>query len=116
MKGNVNKTGFEILDLFEHQALWQPSLVHDKCVSSVSCCASRLLKLARKEDIDEISQKMLLVLAPESIKEMVKTPSMFLPSESPGSSEAPLLLQAQRPVKTHTTVSQHSLNTGSACL
>lgn len=56
------------------------------------------------------------MLAPESIKEMVKTPSMFLPSESPGSSEAPLLLQAQRPVQTHTTVLQHSLNTGSACL
>lgn len=83
VKVNVNQTEFENLSVFEHQALWRPSLVHDRHVSSVSlhfsfACSS----WEGRTDIDGINQQCCFMLAPVSTKETAKTPSVFLPSES----------------------------------
>lgn len=60
--------------------LW---LIRDLCPVSPATLLTCLFKLGRKESMDEINQQCCFVLAPASIKEVVKTPSMFLPSEPP---------------------------------
>lgn len=79
MKGNANQTGFENFDVFKHQAPWQPSVVHGRCVSSVSCFISHLFKMGGKEAMEEISQLCCFILAPVSTKKHGETPSRFLP-------------------------------------